>query len=82
MASTISLSHRSLGRIWAMVVGVALAVALTVVLVLAFAGGSHHGTVPGSNNLLNLAPAAVSPAPVSAPAPADQGQRCYVHQPC
>jgi hypothetical protein len=82
MASTISLSHRSLGRIWAMVVGVALTVALTVVLVLAFAGGSHSGTVPGSNNAPNLAPAAVSPAPVSASSPADQGQRCYVHQPC
>ena len=82
MASTISLSHRSLRRIWAMVVGVALAVALTVVLVLAFAGGSHSGTVPASNNLPNLAPAAVSPAAVSAPAPTDQGQRCYVHQPC
>jgi hypothetical protein len=82
MASTISLSHRSLGKIWAMVVGVALAVALTVGLVLAFAGGSHTGTVPASNNLTNLAPAMVSAAPVAVPAPADQAERCYVHRPC
>jgi hypothetical protein len=69
MASTISLSHRSLGRIWAMVVGGVLAVLLTVVLVLAFAGGSHGGTVPAFNNLPNLAPAA-------------QSERCYLHRAC
>jgi hypothetical protein len=64
------------------VVGVALAVALVVGLVLAFAGGSHAGTVRASNNLTNLAPAMVSPAPAPVPALADQAERCYVLRPC